>query len=77
MYLGAVESVVMAHLLEQLEYLNKINDAVAWEVVNSIIKDEMHHRDVGHTENGLNIWFKPLRVMISFFTEKIIRFGMR
>lgn len=74
----AVESVVINHLEEQLKYLEFKNDAVAYEVVTSILEDEINHRDTGFNEGGTqNIWYKPLRFIISGFTEAVIRFGMR
>ncbi|HVK56726.1 MAG TPA: demethoxyubiquinone hydroxylase family protein [Burkholderiales bacterium] len=73
----AVESIVTKHLVEQLAYLELIGDFHAYDAVNSILKDEEHHRDVGNAEGGSNVWFMPFRVVISLFTEAVIRFGMR
>jgi 3-demethoxyubiquinol 3-hydroxylase len=73
----AVESIVTKHLIEQLAYLQEIGDKDAYHVVNSIIEDEKLHRDIGGAEGGKNIWFEPFRLMISLFTEGVIRFGMR
>lgn len=74
----AVESVVVNHLENQLNYLAGNNDINAYKAVSSILEDEKNHRDFGYTQGGTsNIFYQPLRFMISSFTEIIIRFGMR
>ena len=74
----AVESVVINHLENQLIYLSDNDDVSAYDAVNSILEDEKNHRDTGYTKGGAtNIWFKPLRAIISLFTEAVIRIGMR
>jgi len=74
----AVESVVIDHLKNQLQYLESKNDQSAYDAVNSILEDEINHRDTGFDEGGAdNILYKPFRFMISTFTEAVIRFGMR
>ncbi len=74
----AVESVVINHLHNQLEYLKSKEDISAYETVESILEDEENHRDTGFNQGGAdNIWYQPLRYCISGFTEVIIRFGMR
>ena len=74
----AVESVVINHLQEQLIYLKQANDSEALDTVKAIIDDEINHRDEGILQGGTtNIWYQPLRCMISLFTEAVIRFGMR
>ncbi len=74
----AVESVVISHLHNQLEYLESKNDTAAYEAVNSILADEEKHRDTGFDQGGTeNILYKPLRWLISTFTEVVIWFGMR
>ena len=74
----AVESVVVNHLENQLIYLANKNDNKAYEAVASILADEKNHRDTGYIQGGTsNVFYQPLRVMISLFTEVIIRFGMR
>jgi ubiquinone biosynthesis monooxygenase Coq7 len=72
----AVESVVVNHLKEQLVYLKDSDDLNAYEAVNAILQDEENHRDISSNLGGKNVLFKPLRFMISSFTEIIIRFGM-
>ena len=74
----AVESVVVNHLENQLIYLSKVSDTKAYEAVASILEDEKNHRDTGFNEGGTkNLFYQPLRCLISSFTEIIIRFGMR
>nr|WP_099017571.1 demethoxyubiquinone hydroxylase family protein [Marinicella litoralis] len=74
----AVESVVVSrHLKEQLIYLKNSHDKRAFEAVSSIPEDEENHRDTGGALGGKNRLFKPIRLLISLFTETIIRFGMR
>jgi ubiquinone biosynthesis monooxygenase Coq7 len=74
----AVESVVINHLKEQLVYLKYAGDKEALDTVQSIIDDEINHRDEGLLQGGAaNIWYQPLRCVISLFTEGVIRFGMR
>ncbi len=74
----AVESVVITHLENQLIYLSDNEDISAYDAVNSILDDEKNHRDIGHANKGAtNLLYKPLRSIISLFTEIIIRFGMR
>ena len=74
----AVESVVIHHLHNQLEYLSVKDDMAAFAVVKSILDDEVNHRETGHIKGGsTNIFYAPLRFMVSTFTELVIRFGMR
>jgi len=73
----AVESVVTEHLHNQLTYLDGKDDREAFDAVRSILEDEQHHRDTGLNEGGKNLLFAPFRVMVSIFTEGVIRFGMR
>lgn len=73
----AVESVVVAHLNHQLEYLAHKNDAAASQAIQAILDDEVNHRDVGLQQGGANIFYTPLRFLISTFTEGVIRFGLR
>lgn len=74
----AVESVVISHLNQQLNYLSTKEDTAAFNVVNSILEDEVNHRDTGHNLGGAsNFLFAPLRFAISLFTECVIRIGMR
>jgi ubiquinone biosynthesis monooxygenase Coq7 len=74
----AVESVVINHLRNQLEYLSSKNDTAAFNVVKSILDDEVNHRDTGFNQGGTaNFLYAPFRFMVSTFTECIIRFGMR
>lgn len=74
----AVESVVVSHLHNQIEYLSKKNDHKALETVEAILEDEQNHQDVGFQEGGTgNILYQPLRFLISLFTEAVIRIGMR
>lgn len=74
----AVESVVITHLHEQLIYLASKDDLAAYSAIESILEDEVNHRDTGLTSGGnRNTWYQPLRFSVSLFTESIIRFGMR
>ena len=74
----AVESVVVNHLYKQISYLKEKDDTEALDAVQSILEDEQNHRDTGFEEGGTgNFWYKPLRFVISTFTEGVIRFGMR
>ena len=74
----AVESVVIAHLHKQLEYLSSEEDGAAYAVVKSILEDEVNHRDTGFNRGGTsNLFYSPFRFMVSTFTEGVIRFGMR
>ncbi|MGH8617987.1 MAG: demethoxyubiquinone hydroxylase family protein [Burkholderiales bacterium] len=73
----AVESVVVTHLHEQLSYLESKQDYDALKAVQSILDDEKNHRDIGQNEGGTNPLYAPFRIMISAFTEGVIRFGMR
>jgi 3-demethoxyubiquinol 3-hydroxylase len=74
----AVESVVINHLHNQIEYLATKGDEAALVVVKSILEDEVNHRDTGFDKGGTtNIFYAPLRFMVSSFTELVIRFGMR
>ena len=73
----AVESVVVEHLKEQLEYLEEKEDVHAYRAVKSILEDEEHLRDTGLNQGGKSVLYFPLRFMISAFTEGVIRFGMR
>jgi 3-demethoxyubiquinol 3-hydroxylase len=74
----AVESVVINHLHNQLVYLSSKNDGAAYDCVQSILDDEVNHRDTGFNHGGTsNILYAPFRFMVSMFTESVIRFGMR
>lgn len=74
----AVESVVINHLEEQIDYLKKTDDKFALDTVQEIIEDEINHRDEGIQQGGTtNIWYQPLRCAVSMFTEGVIKFGMR
>ena len=74
----AVESVVINHLKEQLDYLSASNDEAAYSAVKSIYDDEVNHRDIGRKEGGAhNLLYQPFRWAIIAFTEGVIRFGMR
>jgi 3-demethoxyubiquinol 3-hydroxylase len=73
----AVESVVAGHLNNQLTYLTSKDDQAAYQVVQSIIKDEENHRDIGLAQGGTNYLYAPFRFMISLFTVSVIRIGMR
>jgi demethoxyubiquinone hydroxylase (CLK1/Coq7/Cat5 family) len=74
----AVESVVINHLHNQVEYLKEKDDVAALRAVEKILEDEQNHRDTGFIEGGTgNIWYQPLRCSVSLFTESVIRFGMR
>ena len=54
------------------------NNIFTYDIINSILEDEINHRDTGFIEGGTeNIWYKPFRFIISAFTEAVIRFGMR
>lgn len=73
----AVESVVAEHLHGQLAYLKGKDDIQAFQAVSSILEDEENHRDIGQNEGSTNPLYVPIRFLISFFTETVIRFGMR
>ena len=73
----AVESVVVDHLHNQLEYLEQKNDLEATRVVRSILEDEENHRDIGMQQGGTNVLLGPFRFLISAFTEGVVRIGMR
>ncbi len=73
----AVESVVVNHLKEQLLYLKQCGDIAAFNAVSSILEDEENHRDISAIHGGRNVFFKPMRLVISTFTTLVIRFGMR
>jgi 3-demethoxyubiquinol 3-hydroxylase len=73
----AVESVVVNHLNGQLVYLEMKHDRQAYDAVKSILEDEKNHRDVGQQAGGSKFFYAPFRLMISAFTECVIRIGMR
>jgi ubiquinone biosynthesis monooxygenase Coq7 len=74
----AVESVVVNHLHNQIEYLESKQDVEALKTVQDILEDEQNHRDTGFQSGGAsNVFYQPLRCVISLLTEVIIRFGMR
>lgn len=72
----AVESVVVEHLHRQLDYLTLQNDMAAYNAIAAILDDEKNHRDAGQEQGG-NVFYTPMRWLISGFTEVVIRFGMR
>lgn len=73
----AVESVVINHLEEQLKYLKSKKDQAAYNAVQSIMEDEVNHRDTGFKNGGAgNFFYRPFRFAIKAFTEGVIRVGM-
>lgn len=73
----AVESVVVEHLQGQLKYLEGKGDKEAYDTVKEILEDEINHRDYGAEQDGRNVYYSPIRWLISVFTGLTIRFGMR
>ncbi|MGB5108687.1 MAG: demethoxyubiquinone hydroxylase family protein [Formosimonas sp.] len=67
----AVESVVVAHLHEQLAFLKSQCDDDAFETVQAILSDEENHRDFG-ASLGQSTLYAPLRWLIGGFTELVI-----
>ncbi|MFZ1891583.1 MAG: demethoxyubiquinone hydroxylase family protein [Formosimonas sp.] len=67
----AVESVVVAHLHEQLAFLKSQCDDDAFETVQAILRDEENHRDFG-ASLGQSTLYAPLRWLIGGFTELVI-----
>ncbi|WP_129586929.1 demethoxyubiquinone hydroxylase family protein [Pseudomonas frederiksbergensis] len=67
----------MSHLKDQLSYLESRNDSATYETLQLILEDEENHRDTGRIEGASALLYGPFRWMISLFTARVIRFGMR
>jgi len=65
------------HLKEQLVCLKDGDDINTYSAVYSKLEDEESPCDIGPSQGGKTVLFKPLRLITSSFTEILIRFGMR
>ena len=72
-----VENTVVNLLLNQIIYLRVMRHS-GTRYCRSNPKDEGNYRDMGIQEGGAgNIFYEPLRIVFSTFTQCVIRFGMR
>lgn len=74
---AAVETVVTAHLVHQLEQLRAEGDHAAVSAVESIVADELEHREVGVVEGRNSLLYKPLGAIVSAATSAVIWLGMK
>ncbi|MBU6950111.1 demethoxyubiquinone hydroxylase family protein [Hahella sp. HN01] len=74
---AAVETVVLKHLREQLQALEKLGDQAAYDAVAKIVKDEEEHQQAGMEARQECIFYRPYYNMISQCTEAVIWMGMR
>jgi 3-demethoxyubiquinol 3-hydroxylase len=73
----AVEHVVLAHLAEQLVYL-QATDPAAFGCVAKIHADEQAHHDAALTAMGPATFLTKMLIgVVRLCTEAVIRFGMR
>lgn len=74
----AVETVVLSHLEDQLQYLSEADDDDAFQRVKNIIQDEKQHQEAAEEklQNSKLITRLLIRI-VSLSTEGVIRFGMR
>ncbi len=73
---AAVESVVTAHLQEQMTILTDI-DIQAYNAVESILADEEEHLELGLSQGGDGVLLWPVRLLVGAATESVIWLGMR
>ncbi len=73
---AAVESVVTAHLREQIKILAD-TDPQACEAVESILSDEEEHLELGLSQGGDGGLLWPVRLLVGAATESVIWLGMR
>jgi 3-demethoxyubiquinol 3-hydroxylase len=71
---AAVETVVLRHLNHQLEYFRSVNDFAAIAAVESILAEEIAHRDTG-TSTARSTWYKVLYSIVAPATACVIALG--
>lgn len=72
---AAVETVVLNHLQQQLEYLHGVRDARAINAVAAILKDEIEHRDAG-AEGQHGLLYDCVYASVAPPTGWMIKLGM-
>jgi len=72
---AAVESVVLRHLIHQLDAL-RTADPAAFAAISSIVEDEQAHHDQSARRASGSFWLKVLTPVVAVSTEAVIWFGM-
>jgi 3-demethoxyubiquinol 3-hydroxylase len=73
---AAVETVVLEHLDRQLVTLRRVGDARAIATIESILCEEIDHRDAGAAEGGGPV-YRMLYALIARATAAVIALGMQ
>jgi 3-demethoxyubiquinol 3-hydroxylase len=74
---AAVETVVTGHLIKQTDQLRSEQDFEALSAVESIVAEELEHREVGIRQGQKSILYKPLGLVVSAATSFVIWLGMK
>ena len=72
---AAVETVVLKHLQRQLEHLRRVDDRRALAAIESILQDEIEHRETG-AEKQDGLVYAPVFTVVAPATALVIRLGM-
>ena len=73
---AAVETVVLDHLSRQLIYLRQLGDWRAVATIESILSEEIEHRDTGARGGGASLLYKVLYALVAPGTACVIAIGM-
>jgi ubiquinone biosynthesis monooxygenase Coq7 len=73
---AAVETVVLKHLQRQLDHLRRVGDMRALAAIESILQDEIEHRETGAEKQG-SLIYAPVYTVIAPATALVIKLGMR
>jgi len=73
---AAVETVVLDHLCQQLAYLRQVGEWRAVAAIESIVSEEIEHRDAGARGGGDCLLYKVLHALVAPSTACVIAIGM-
>lgn len=74
---AAVETVVTGHLVGQIDHLRAQGDMEALAAVESIVAEEIEHREHGVTQGKNSILYRPIAAAVSAATSFVIWLGMK
>jgi ubiquinone biosynthesis monooxygenase Coq7 len=74
---AAVETVVTAHLVHQMTHLRAEGDLEALQSVESIVADELEHREAGVIGGQGSFLYRPVSAIVSAATSFVIWLGMK
>jgi 3-demethoxyubiquinol 3-hydroxylase len=73
---AAVETAVLDHLRRQLDHLRSVDDASAVGAIESILADELAHRDIGVQGSSHGTVYRVLHWLVGHVTASVIALGM-